>query len=187
MRGISFSAAFDIATIYVRQHRPATAPRQLPPRDRYGNTVYIIFRHVRQFIVDHVRQFFYQTTRRNIRRHQRANIAGFKIGQRAGTCALRFITVDRRAANTVFIKLFRQMVRAMLGAGEDQRTRGCWPIICMTTVRAYVFIDKEFTCCVTCSEPCCGAPLRFPAGCATATFRQRALMSSESVAENSRF
>ncbi len=33
---------------------------------------------------------------------------------------MRFITVDRRAANTVFIKLFRQMVRAMLGAGEDQ-------------------------------------------------------------------
>ncbi|CNT66157.1 Uncharacterised protein [Salmonella enterica subsp. enterica serovar Bovismorbificans] len=86
-----------------------------------ANTVYIIFRHVRQFIVDHVRQLFnIQTTRRNIRRHQHANIAGFKIGQRAGTCALRFITVDRRAANTVFIKLFRQMVRAMLGAGEDQ-------------------------------------------------------------------
>jgi hypothetical protein len=43
-----------------------------------------------------------------------------KVGQRTGTRALALVAVDRRAADAVFIQLFRQVVGAVLGAGKDQ-------------------------------------------------------------------
>ena len=46
-----------------------------------ADPVNVIFRYVRQLVVDDVRQFFdIQTTRGDIRRHQHANTAGFKVG-----------------------------------------------------------------------------------------------------------
>ncbi len=85
------------------------------------DTVDIIFRYVWQFIVDDVRQLFdIQTARSDIGRHQYANVTRFKISQRTGTRTLRFIPVDRRTADAIFIELFSQMVSAMFGTGKHQ-------------------------------------------------------------------
>ncbi len=68
-----------------------------------------------------MRQLFnVETTGGDIGRHQHAQIAGFEISQRTGTRALTLVTVDRRAANAVFVQLLCQMVRAVFGTGEDQ-------------------------------------------------------------------
>ena len=86
-----------------------------------ADTVDVIFRYVRQLVVHHVRQLFdIQTTGGDIGRHQHANAAGFKVGQRAGTRSLALVAMDRRAADAVFIKLLREVVGAMLGAGKHQ-------------------------------------------------------------------
>ena len=86
-----------------------------------ADTVHVVFRHVWQLVVHHVRQLFnVQATGGDVGCHQHTYVAGFKISQRAGTRTLTLVAVDRRAANTVFIELFRQVVSAVLGAGKDQ-------------------------------------------------------------------
>ncbi len=85
------------------------------------DTVDIIFRYVWQFIVDDVRQLFdIQTARSDIGRHQYANVTRFKISQRTGTRTLRFIPVDRRTTDAIFIELLSQMVSAVFGTGKHQ-------------------------------------------------------------------
>ncbi|SVM48942.1 Uncharacterised protein [Klebsiella pneumoniae] len=85
------------------------------------NTVHIVFRYVWQLVVHHVRKLFnVQTARGDIGRHQHANATGFKVSQRAGTRALALVAMNGGAADAVFIKLLRQMVSAVLGAGKDQ-------------------------------------------------------------------
>ena len=68
-----------------------------------------------------MRQLFdIQTAGGDIGRHQHANAAGFKVGQRAGTRSLALVAMDRRAADAVFVELFREVVGAMLGTGKHQ-------------------------------------------------------------------
>ena len=70
-----FQQFFDITQQFVfintDQRQRLTGSRRTPGTT---DTVHIIFRNIRQFIVHHVRQFFdIQTTRGNIRCHQHAN------------------------------------------------------------------------------------------------------------------
>ena len=68
-----------------------------------------------------MRQFFdIQATGSDIGCHQHADIAGFKISQRTRTRTLRFVTVNSRTANAIFIQLFCQVVCPVFGTGEHQ-------------------------------------------------------------------
>ncbi len=79
--------------------------------------------------------------------------------------------MDRRAANTVFIKLFRQMVRAVAGAGEDQHL--------LPVARTANHLRQQFTFCVFIDKVRAASPALsrvaarrlISAGCVTA-FRQ---------------
>ncbi len=69
------------AAVYARPRRPATALHRWRRATGTADPVNVIFRYVRQLVVDDVRQFFdIQTTRGDIRRHQHANTARFKVG-----------------------------------------------------------------------------------------------------------
>ncbi len=86
-----------------------------------ADTVNVIFRHVWQLVVHHVRQLFnVEATGGDVGRHQHADVARLEVRQRTGTRPLALVAVDRRAADAVFVQLFRQVVRAVLGAGKDQ-------------------------------------------------------------------
>ena len=68
-----------------------------------------------------MRQLFnVEATGGDVGRHQHADVARLEVRQRTGTRPLALVAVDRRTADAVFVQLFRQVVRAVLGAGKDQ-------------------------------------------------------------------
>ena len=86
-----------------------------------ANAVNIIFRHVRQLVVDHVRQLTnIQSTCGDIRCHQNAHFASFKLSECPCACSLRFVAVNCCRLQIIFVELLSKTVGAVLGACKHQ-------------------------------------------------------------------
>ncbi len=81
----------------------------------------VIFRDLRQVVVDYVRQLVdVEPAGRDIRRNQHANLPVAEIAQRAGTRALALVPMDRGGVQPVLRELRGQAIRGVLGACEHQ-------------------------------------------------------------------
>ena len=84
-----------------------------------ADAVDIAFRHLRQIEIDHMGDAVdVDAAGSDVGGDQNAGAAGPKILQRALACILRFVAVDGFGLVAAFRKLGRDLVGAMLGAGE---------------------------------------------------------------------
>lgn len=88
---------------------------------RSANAMNIVFRHIRQIVVDDMGQFRdVDAARRDIGRHQHFNLTFLEFGQSTRSCALAFVTVNRRRIDVIFFQLCDQPVCTPLGASENK-------------------------------------------------------------------
>ncbi len=87
-----------------------------------ADAMHISFGDVRHVVVHDVADAVdIYATRGNIRRNKRAHAAFAKCGKHAVALVLRFVAVDRLGGNAGFDQTAHDLVRATLGAGEDER------------------------------------------------------------------
>jgi hypothetical protein len=98
-------------------HRPAGCAGS----SRATDTVHIVFRYVRQLVVDDLGQFLdVETTRRHFSRDERGNLAVLKITECTNPCRLTFVAVNGGSPNACGLELLRQAVSAVFGSSEHQ-------------------------------------------------------------------
>ncbi|OFA01229.1 hypothetical protein DUPY_21870 [Duganella phyllosphaerae] len=100
-----------------QRHRFAGGARAAGTAD----AVHIVFRHVRQVVVDHVRQLVdVDTARGDVGGDQHLQRAVLELAQRAGTGRLALVAVNGHGGDAVATQFFHQVVGAVLGAGKYQ-------------------------------------------------------------------
>ena len=83
-----------------------------------ADTVHIVFRNVRQLVIDHMGKLSdVESTRSDIRRNQHTNGSLLKSFQGASPCSLSLITVNRARLDTSLGEFFTQAIGSMLGPG----------------------------------------------------------------------
>ena len=88
---------------------------------RAANAVHIVFAHVGDLVVHHVRQLVnVNAAGRNVGRHQRTHLAGFKTTQRLRAGGLALVAVQGHGGNAVFVQKLGHMVGTKLGARKHQ-------------------------------------------------------------------
>jgi hypothetical protein len=98
-------------------HRPAGCAGS----SRATDTVHIVFRYVRQLVVDDLGQFLdVETTRRHFSSDERGNLAILEIAQRTNPRRLTFVAVNGGSPNARCFELLRQTVSAVFGSSEHQ-------------------------------------------------------------------
>ena len=86
-----------------------------------ADPVHIVFRHIRQVVIDHMRQLVdIDAARGNIGCDQHLQAAILELGQRAGARSLALVAMNRHAGNAILAQLFDELVGAMLGARKHQ-------------------------------------------------------------------
>src|SRR5687767_679949 len=86
-----------------------------------ADAVHVILGHVRQFEIDDVRQLLdVEAARGDVSCDEHGDAAVLKLGEGARARRLALVAVDRGAADAVLLELFREPVRAVLGAREDE-------------------------------------------------------------------
>ena len=86
-----------------------------------SDAMHITLRHIRQVKVDDVgHRINIQAARGDVRCHQYRGPPGLELGQGLHPRGLRFVAVNRFCRNARVVQLFRQVIGAMLGAGEDK-------------------------------------------------------------------
>jgi len=77
----------------------------MPVQTRAGRTpdsMYVVFRHMRKFVIHNVRQFVdIQAACGDVSGDQNSNFVGLEVRKRFGTCALRLVAVDRNGVNAI--------------------------------------------------------------------------------------
>ena len=86
-----------------------------------SDAVHIVFRHVRNFIVDDVWQVInINTACGNVGGDQCAQCAALEVGQRLRARRLAFVAVQRHGADAVFVEVLGDVVGTEFGTGEYQ-------------------------------------------------------------------
>src|SRR5450830_55459 len=86
-----------------------------------ADTMDVIFRHIRQIVIDHVRQLVdVDAACGDIGRNQGLQFTVLEFTQGTGTRSLALVAVDCHGGDIVALKLFYQLVGAMLGTGKHQ-------------------------------------------------------------------
>ena len=100
-----------------QRHRGAGGTRAR----RAADAMHVVFRHVRQLVVDHVRQLLdVEAASRHFRGHQRRDAVFLEVLQRLHARVLALVAVDGHGIDAGALQLLREAVRAMLGAREHQ-------------------------------------------------------------------
>ena len=86
--------------------------------------MHIVLGDHRQLEVHDLRQFVdVDAARGDVGGHQRLQLAGLELGQRAGAGGLALVAVNRERGDSALVQMLGQTIRQMLGAREDQRLR----------------------------------------------------------------
>ena len=85
------------------------------------NAMDIVFRHVRQFIVDHMGQLLnIQAAGCYVGGNQNTDVAILESGQGLSAGTLALIAVDRCGVQAVQFKLLGKSISAVFGSGKNQ-------------------------------------------------------------------
>ena len=105
--------------VHKRPSHPAVSRASGPT-----NAVHVRFGDVRNLKIDHVRKLVdVDAACGNVRGYQHPGGAVLEIAQGILAGRLALVAVDGLCGNTVFDQIFDHLVRAVLGAGEDQDRR----------------------------------------------------------------
>jgi hypothetical protein len=152
-----------------------------------ADAVDVVLRHVRQLEVDHVRQLVdVEAAGGDVGGHQHAHVAALEAGQRPRAGALALVAVDGGGGEAVGLQLLGQAVGAVLGAGEDQHLA---PVVGADQMAQQLALAVRSTGCTTWRYGLGGGVARRDLDQLRAVQQpvREVLISSEKVAENSRF
>src|SRR3989344_5462330 len=131
---ISLRAALAAACITSRL-RGLAAP---PPIGWRANPVHVVFRDVRDFVVDDVRQVVdVNAARCNVGGHQGADFAAFEACQCLGARTLTLVAVQGHGLHAVLGQELGHIVGAKLGAGEHQHLA---PVVLLDDMQQHLLL-----------------------------------------------